>query len=67
MYLLSEEHGLSTLRKQLEFCYENGLLEEAILIGNILDQMQCFRLKKEQNKDTGRQLTYRLSFELIPV
>jgi hypothetical protein len=67
MYIVGDERGLSTLRKQLEFCYDNELLEEAILIGNILDMMQYFLLEKEHEKDTSRQPTYRLSFELIRV
>lgn len=65
MYIVSNKSGLSKLRKQLEHCYDKGLNEEAILIGDILDKMQYLLFKKKLEKDANRQSNFRLSFELI--
>jgi len=65
MFVISEEEAESFLRKRLEYCYDQRLLEEAILIGNLLDKMQCLLLNKEQEKDSLRKPSLKLSYELI--
>lgn len=54
----------SLCRKRLEYCYDHGLLEEAIMVGNILDRMQWLLLMREQEKDVNRKPAFSISFEL---
>lgn len=50
MNSLDKSMTCSNLRKRLESAYDQKQLDEAIELGNIIDDIQCLLLLKEQEK-----------------
>lgn len=50
MNVSNEKAVEAHIRKSLESCYDRGSLKEAIILGNILDKMQCMLLLTEEVK-----------------
>ena len=41
------------IRKHLENAYDQNRLEEAVEIGNIMDELQCLMILNEQEEEAG--------------
>lgn len=65
MYISNKRVSESILRKRLEYCFDQGLLQESILVGNKLDKMQSILFQREQEMNTNKKPIINFSVELI--